>query len=400
MRHVTHLVLIAAVGANLSACATVFHGTTQEIVINSTPSGAPVVIDGVKVGNTPIAPTLERRSHTVAVGGGNTEKVEYKLEMRPSAWLLLDLLMWPTLIVDIASGSAGTISPGQIHSYLTVRSVAVNDATLVDSATAKVAAAPPPPPPSYLGMRPGQRLRFDAADSDFPTEAFLDSITGDRVYLRTVWGDFTAASSSIVISETRHLQVWRGAQHLANAGSLVHSSSQVAWAAPLVALSQIGSQERGFRAGAAAAAVVIPASFIVGAALAPDRWAPLEAQRSGSPLLVDDRLRVRHLGASGVVSGKLVDMDATHLVLRDGSTTHRIQRSSVVSVDRADGYDWRARAIYGVALGAMMGFLNVSNCACSPTRKQTLIVPATSALIGLLAAPALAPRRWRPVDSW
>ena len=116
--------------------------------------------------------------------------------------------------------------------------------------------------------------------------------------------------------------------------------------------------------------------------------------------MVDDRLRVRQAGSGGVVSGKLVDMDATHLYLRDGPETLRVPRANVVSVDRAQGYDWKASALQGAAIGAMLGFLNVSTCRCNPSRDDTFIVPLSSALVGLLAAPALAPRRWRSVSSW
>ena len=93
-------------------------------------------------------------------------------------------------------------------------------------------------------------------------------------------------------------------------------------------------------------------------------------------------------------------MDASHLVVRAGSDTLRVLRTNVWSVERAEGFDWRARAMYGVAVGAIIGFLNTSACACQRSQSEMYVIPLSSALAGLLAAPALAPRRWRNVTSW
>ena len=45
----------------LSACATMFYGTTQEVPVTSVPDGAEVRIQGKLIGNTPVTITLDRK---------------------------------------------------------------------------------------------------------------------------------------------------------------------------------------------------------------------------------------------------------------------------------------------------------------------------------------------------
>lgn len=50
-----------------SSCATIVHGSSQEISINSEPQGASVYIDGKERGKTPLSMLLSRKTKTYVV---------------------------------------------------------------------------------------------------------------------------------------------------------------------------------------------------------------------------------------------------------------------------------------------------------------------------------------------
>ena len=398
------VVLAAAACAGLTGCATLVHGSHQRVLIQSAPSGAPVSIDGKNAGVTPMVAKVTRRSsHTVLVGPAGGPQVRHSLTSRPSAWLLPDLMFWPLLVVDFASGGAFVLTPSEVFAMLPAATVvaAAPGAVPADTAATAPVVVRPPPPASYLGMPVGQRLRFIAPGERVMSEGtlWLSSKDSGQSWQPTAERIFQAPHS-ISLSDTRMLQVHRQPHYRSAGATAVHYGSQLAWVVPMLAFATIGSQERGFRAGAIASAAVIPIAFLGGALYAESRWAPIGAQESGSPLLVDDRLRIKRSDSDRIVSGRLVDMDASHLVVRAGSDTLRVLRTNVWSVERAEGFDWRARAMYGVAVGAIIGFLNTSACACQRSQSEMYVIPLSSALAGLLAAPALAPRRWRNVTSW
>lgn len=400
--------LAAMACVSQAACATLANGTRQRVLIESTPPGLPVVVDDVNVGVTPVKPNLSRRrSHFVTVGASGGPQMSYSLTTRPSAWLIADLVFWPTIAFDLMTGAGMALKPGSVHALVPSTlaaspspAVPVTVASGADSA-AIVAPAHVAPPATYLGMSPGHRLRVLEAGQPQPTYVLLDSITDERLFWRPAAGNVGGMpSGSVPLSDLRSVQVRRAPDRTGTGASFVHYGSQLAWTIPMLAFARVGAQDRGFKAAAIASAAVIPIAFVVGAGHAENRWAPLEAVRSVSPLHVDDRIRVRQVGSSDIVSGRLVDIEARHLVVRAGADTFRVLRSNVQTVERAEGFDWRGRAMYGAAAGVMLGVLNSSGCACPRPQADMYLVPLSGALVGLLAAPALAPRRWRPVASW
>ncbi len=71
MRRVIQTVLLVLLGGSsiaVSGCASIVHGSGQEVSIASDPSGADVWVDNEKVGKTPVSPNLKRkRAHQVVV---------------------------------------------------------------------------------------------------------------------------------------------------------------------------------------------------------------------------------------------------------------------------------------------------------------------------------------------
>ena len=49
----------------LSSCATIMHGTSQDIGIQSRPTGATVTVDNQAYGKTPVIAKLSRKDHHV-----------------------------------------------------------------------------------------------------------------------------------------------------------------------------------------------------------------------------------------------------------------------------------------------------------------------------------------------
>ena len=63
---------IAAIGAALSGCATVFEGTSQEITVNTNPEGATCVfmrqgLEVGRIGNTPGAANIKKSKYDVTI---------------------------------------------------------------------------------------------------------------------------------------------------------------------------------------------------------------------------------------------------------------------------------------------------------------------------------------------
>ena len=418
MRCADTVLHIASVGllAGLTSCATLAHGTKQNVPITSSPSGAPVMIDGVRVGVTPYTAELERRTrHRLVVGEDSASQVGYELTRRPSAWLLADLLFYPVILVDVLTGAAFAFTPGSRHIVLP------NPATIVTSPTTVgerltvqpvSQVAPAPDTTTYWGLARGHPMRLATPERrDTLVSASLDSVVVERLYWRPELSGYGAVSYArnrvdiapsmeVPLTDVRRLQVQRPADYGKSGTSMIRHGTMLSWAVPLIIYADIGSQQRGFKRGAGASAIAIPVSFLYGAMMAERRWAPFEAHRAGSPLLVDDRVRIRQLGSTETLSGRLLDVEPKHLVVRVGPQTLRIARTDVLSLERADGFNLWSRAKYGAVAGAMLAFADMGTCNCRHTQAESYTIPVTGALMGLLFSPALAPRRWISVPSW
>lgn len=61
------ILLLSGVCILSSGCASIIHGTTQELSLSSNPSGARVQADGNQMGETPTKVTLKRKTDHVLV---------------------------------------------------------------------------------------------------------------------------------------------------------------------------------------------------------------------------------------------------------------------------------------------------------------------------------------------
>lgn len=105
----------------LLACATIMQGSSQEVSIASTPSGAKVFIDGLEHGVTPAAPKLSRKDvHTVRIEMEGYQPWEMKFTRATSGWVWGNIVFGgiPGLAVDAITGGLYKLKPEQVQATL------------------------------------------------------------------------------------------------------------------------------------------------------------------------------------------------------------------------------------------------------------------------------------------
>ncbi len=108
----------------LIGCATIMHGTKQEVGISSVPSSAKVVIDNRTFGNTPLVANLSRRkNHTVKILLDGYLPYELVLTQKVSGWIWGNIVFGVFggligLVVDVVSGGIYKVTPEQIKAEL------------------------------------------------------------------------------------------------------------------------------------------------------------------------------------------------------------------------------------------------------------------------------------------
>lgn len=105
----------------LSGCASIMHGTTQQIGVSSAPTGARVVVDGNQRGITPIVLDLERkRIHSISVQADGYQPFEMALTRSTSGWVWGNIVFGGLigLAVDAATGGLYKLSPETVSAEL------------------------------------------------------------------------------------------------------------------------------------------------------------------------------------------------------------------------------------------------------------------------------------------
>jgi len=115
------LVLLAVA---TSGCATIMHGTTQEIAILSAPSGAQVSVDSAAVGRTPLRLLLKRKqAHQVRIETAGYQRYQATVARHVSGWAWGDVfgavIPLVGLPVDLSTGGLYNLEPDRILASLT-----------------------------------------------------------------------------------------------------------------------------------------------------------------------------------------------------------------------------------------------------------------------------------------
>lgn len=114
----------------LASCATIIHGTRQDISFSSTPSGAKVYINGMDKGSTPVIVNLERKNtYVVKIQIDGYIPYETNIIKKVDGWIAGNIIFGGLigLVIDAASGGMYKLSPEQIASELKNSTVSVNN---------------------------------------------------------------------------------------------------------------------------------------------------------------------------------------------------------------------------------------------------------------------------------
>lgn len=105
----------------LTGCATIISGTKQNITINTTPSGANVIVDGNNIGVTPLFTSLQRKNtHFIKLELNGYQPLDINISQSFNPWFLGNILIGGLIgiVVDAATGAVYKLSPEQINANL------------------------------------------------------------------------------------------------------------------------------------------------------------------------------------------------------------------------------------------------------------------------------------------
>ena len=121
VKHAAQVAVVVATGIALVGCASIMHGTSQQIGIGSTPSGAKVTVGGQSFGTTPTIANLKRGdNHIVKIEMEGYLPYETTLTKKVSGWVWGNIVFGGLigLAVDAISGGLYNLSPEQIQATL------------------------------------------------------------------------------------------------------------------------------------------------------------------------------------------------------------------------------------------------------------------------------------------
>lgn len=123
-------VLLLTFALFLGGCATLIHGSSQSIRVESEPEGARVEVDGRPVGQTPMTVDLSRgQDHRVRLHHEGYEAHTVTLQQGRSLWASVNLLnlIVPGMLVDLSTGAFYSLGPEPISPSLDETTPAASD---------------------------------------------------------------------------------------------------------------------------------------------------------------------------------------------------------------------------------------------------------------------------------
>jgi hypothetical protein len=117
----TALVLVSVLAVLALACATIIHGSSQEVSISSQPTGAAVTVDNQVLGNTPVVAHLKRKdNHNIVVKMAGYQPFELATTRGTSGWVWGNIVFGGLigLAVDAITGGLYNVKPDQVSAQL------------------------------------------------------------------------------------------------------------------------------------------------------------------------------------------------------------------------------------------------------------------------------------------
>jgi hypothetical protein len=114
-------IALAAAILSLSACASIMHGTSQDVGISSSPTNANVTVDNGVKAQTPFVAKLSRKdNHIIRVAADGYAPADLTLTRSTSGWVWGNVLFGGLigLAVDAMTGGLYNLSPEQLTATL------------------------------------------------------------------------------------------------------------------------------------------------------------------------------------------------------------------------------------------------------------------------------------------
>ena len=121
LKRLIGVVSFLVISAMIAGCATIMQGTTQEIGISSTPTGATVKINNQVKGKTPIILDLKRKNnHIVTIELPGYMPYEATFTKSVSGWVWGNIVFGGLigLVVDFAAGGIYKLTPTEVKAVL------------------------------------------------------------------------------------------------------------------------------------------------------------------------------------------------------------------------------------------------------------------------------------------
>jgi len=104
-------------------CATIIHGTRQNIAVNSMPTGAKVIVKGAHMATTPAVIELSRHETSIIIRFEKEgyEPVEVVLNRVVDGWIAGNIVFGGLigLAIDFISGGAYHLKPSELNAVMT-----------------------------------------------------------------------------------------------------------------------------------------------------------------------------------------------------------------------------------------------------------------------------------------
>lgn len=113
MKKILNIILVLS----LTACGTLFNGSSQDVKFDSNVKGVEIYVNGMKACRTPCVYPMDRQSSTVVViakkAGYQEQQTIVKSEL--SNISILNLTFWPSWLTDVATGGMWQYSRDGIY---------------------------------------------------------------------------------------------------------------------------------------------------------------------------------------------------------------------------------------------------------------------------------------------
>jgi len=111
------IALAGVVSLSIASCASIAGDNTRAVKVDSNPAGAAIIVDNQQYGVTPAVVTLPTyiyggKSVTLRKHGYQDQTLMVNSKFQPIA--LLDILFWPTFVLDAATGNLVKIDPANL----------------------------------------------------------------------------------------------------------------------------------------------------------------------------------------------------------------------------------------------------------------------------------------------